>query len=257
MNIISLIFFLTTFVACTKMHDVENKNGIDYLADIRSEIVGVKNVEWSVGRKKNKTISRGIRISTEVPRVSEEAKTTLYKKYGVDSWIFKFTKINRGRTSSVGNIYYHFNNISRVTENFSLNIYYHASTVSQRFRNFRCPAFGHRLLINNMDLEYRSKISAKNIYIREMEIEPAKVDRLSFSPHIFSSGRSLKGKFKVKYALYNSKTKQVFSKWTDVAGAISVTEERSISVPSCLGIKEELKPLPESRDFNLKDFEIN
>lgn len=257
MNLLLSTIFVFTFSACTKMHEVETKNGIDYLADVRSEIVSVKDVEWNVGRKKNKIVSRGIRIATEVPRVSDKAKEILYKKHGIDSWIFKFSRTDHGRVTPIGNIFYHFNNISRVTENFSINIYYHASTISQRFRNFRCPAFGHRLLITDVDLIDDGRVKEKDLYVREMEIEPAQVKRLSFSPHILSSGRSLKGAFQIKYALYNSKTKQIFSKWFQVDGRAVVKEERAVSLPSCLGVKEELKPLPESKGFNLRDLKIN
>ena len=249
-----IILFLIS--SCTKMHDVKNANGIDFLENVSSEITNVKAVEWQVGRKKDKTISRGIRITTTVPRVSDDAKIHLFKKHGIDSWIFKFSRVVRGRKDHVGNIYYHFNNISKSTEAFSLNIYYHASAVSERFRAFHCPAFDHRSLLKEVDLK-ATNVTPENIYVRSLSTEPAKVERLSFSPHIFSGGRSMLGDFIVEYALYNSKTKQLFSEWKKAYGHIPITREERVSLPSCLGIKEEEKPLPESRRFKLQDLEIN
>lgn len=251
-----LLLLILLSLSCTKMHDVKTNNGIDYLEGVYSEMTQVKNVEWKVGRKKDKTVSRGIRITTEVPRVSDEAKTHLYEKYGIDSWIFKFSRIIRGRKDLVGNIYYHFNNISRSTEAFSLNIYYHASSVSERFRAFHCPAFEHRSLLKDVKIRTSKNITPKNLYVRTTSKEPAKVERLSFSPHIFSAGRSLIGDYIVEYALYNSQTKQLYSNWARVSGTVPITSEKNISLPSCLGIKEEDKPLPESRRFKLQDLEI-
>ena len=172
-------------------------------------------------------------------------------------WIFKFSRVNRGRKDPVGNIYYHFNNISKSTEAFSLNIYYHASSVSERFRGFHCPAFNHRAILKDVDVEYSNTTKPEDVFVRTVSSEPAKVERLSFSPHIFSAGRSLKGDYIVEYALYNSKTKQIYSDWKQAAGHIPVRREEQVSLPSCLGIKEEEKPLPESRRFKLQDLEIN
>jgi len=250
--IISLIFIS----ACTKMHDVETKNGIDYLEDIQSKISNVKNVEWSVGKKKNKIVSRGIRLGTDVPRISDSAKEKLYKKYGIDSWLFKFVKTTGNRTRILGNVFYHFNNISRNTTSFSLNIYYHSASVSRQFRNFHCPAFNHRLLIKDLSLENETD-KVQDLYIREMNFETGRASKLSFSPHIFSSGKSLKGRFHVQYALYNSKTKQIFSDWRQADGFAVVGSERAVSLPSCIGVKEEKKPLRKSKDFNLNDLKIN
>lgn len=239
------------------MHDVKTNNGIDFLEDVYSEMTKAKDVEWDVGRKKDKTISRGFRVSTEVPRISDEAKTHLYEKYGIDSWIFKYSRIVRGRKDLVGNIYYHFNNISKSTDDFSLNIYYHASAVSERFRAFHCPAFDHRSKLPDIEIQSTKNITPKNVYVRTTTKEPSKVERLSFSPHIFSAGRSLIGDFIIEYALYNSKTKQLYSNWARVAGHIKIRSEQNVSLPSCLGIKEENSPLPESRRFKLQDLEIN
>lgn len=252
-------FFITIFLiaSCTKMHDIKTDNGIDFLENVSVKITNVKVVEWDVGRKKDKLVSRGIRVTTTVPRVSDDAKELLYSKYGIDSWIFKFSRINRGKKDLVGNIFYHFNNISKSTEAFSLNIYYHASSVSERFRAFHCPAFDHRSILKDVDVEYSKSVAPENIYVRTLSSEPAKVERLSFSPHIFSAGRSLRGDFIVEYALYNSKTKQIYSDWKSAEGMIPITREEKVSLPSCLGIKEEEKPLPESRRFKLQDLEIN
>lgn len=249
-----LIVFL--FVSCTKMHDIKNENGIDFLENVSVKVTNAKSVDWKVGRKKDKVVSRGIRVTTTVPRITNEGKLHLYNKHGIDSWIYKFSRVVRGRKDEIGNIFYHFNNISKSTEAFSLNIYYHASAVSERFRAFHCPAFDHRYYIENADVEATSTVPS-NVYIRTLSTEPAKVERLSFSPHIFSAGRNMLGKYIVEYALYNSKTKQLFSEWKKAYGEIPILREVSVSLPSCLGIKEEEKPLPESRRFKLQDLEIN
>ena len=48
------LLLVLLFASCTKMHDIKNENGIDFLENVSPEITEAKAVEWEVGRKKNK-----------------------------------------------------------------------------------------------------------------------------------------------------------------------------------------------------------
>ncbi|MBD65182.1 MAG: hypothetical protein CME62_08245 [Halobacteriovoraceae bacterium] len=248
-----LLFVL--LLGCTKVHDLKDKNGILYLEDVESEMTQVKHVEWEVGLKKEITISRGIRISTSVPVISESAKKTMFRKHGVDSWLFRFNRTRRGRTDQLGHVYYHFDNISRSTKTFTLNIYYHASAVSKQFYHFHCPAFDHRSYLPDIELE-DSSADAEGVFVRAMSKVPARVHRLGFNPMVLSAGRSMLGEYTVEFALYNSESKQLFSKWHQVAGKIPLNQEITRTVSSCAGVKEEENPLPQSKPFDIRNIEI-
>lgn len=253
MKVLYLTFIL--LFGCTKVHDVIERNGIFYFEDISSEISDVKHVDWEVGKKREITISRGIRLSTSVPVISSSAKSALYSKYGVNAWVFRFNRTKRGRTEQLGHVYYHFDNISRSTKTFTLNVYYHASAVSKHFYYFHCPAFEHRLHLQDVDLE-STNVKSESVYLRAMSKIRSKVNRLGFNPLIFSGGRSMLGTYDVEFALYNTKTKQRYSRWHKVEGKVVLTQEVSRSVNSCLGIKEENNPLPQSRPFDIRNIEI-
>jgi hypothetical protein len=48
----------------------------------------------------------------------------------------------------------------------------------------------------------------------------------------------------------------VYGKFQTLNGIARVEKEEEIQVQSCLGIKEENRPLPSSRKTHLEDFEI-
>jgi hypothetical protein len=251
------IIFLFIVSSCTKVHDLEKKNGIYYLSKVKTEIKEVKHVPWQVGLKREIEVSRGVRLSITVPIISDSTKHILYQKHGVDSWVYRFNRKRRGRKDPIGHVFYHFNNISSSTKAFTLNIYYHASSVSNRFRYFHCPAFDHRLHLQNVALSSRKTSRQEDIYVRAMPNVKSKVERLGFTPLIFSAGRSMFGEYEVDFALYNSKTKQRFSRWFPVAKMLNITNEVRRTVSSCTGIKEETNPLPSSAPLDIRNLEIN
>lgn len=251
--IFSLIFMLG---ACTKVHEVKKKNGIYYLSEIESEITQLKHITWEVGLEREVEISKGIRVSVSVPVISDRTKNILYNKHGIDSWIYRFSRKRKGRSDALGYVFYHFNNITRSTKAFTLNIYYHAATVSERFRRFHCPAFEHRAYLPEISLEKKDTIFKDNIFVKTMPKIKSRVDRLGFTPLIFSAGRSMLGDYQVDMALYNTKTKQRFSGWLPVGKEIRVNAERKKEVASCAGIKEEDNPLPQSQPLDIRNLEL-
>lgn len=253
---LKLVFLSLLFSSCSKFYDVEKEKGLYVVKQLYSEVDMAKEVEWMVGRKKEVSISKGVRFSFTIPKISDHGRVILKKKYGVDSWIYRVSKISRGTANPIGFFYYPFSGMTQSTRNYTVNLYYHAAAVGKRFRLFHCPAFNHRSKIGSVEIEDRSLAGKSDVYVRDTMRVPAKVHRIHITPMIFSTGRLMQGKYVVDYAFYNSENKHRYSNWIKVDKTVVVTQENAKSVPSCIGIKEELNPLPESRMPNIRDLEI-
>ena len=243
-------------MSCSGTHEINFSNGIHFAKDISSEIEKANIVPWKVGLKKEVEISQGLRFFTTAPRFDNESKELLQNKYGVDSWIFRLSRIKRGQATPLGHFYLKFQNMTRNTKNISVSLFYQAAAVSKRFRFFHCPAFSHRKKIQSYKIIPRSTTKKDDLYIRSIERVKSRVSRFKFSPMIISGGRSLEGKYIIDLAFYNEKTKQRYSDWLPAQGAIVVPRELDRLVASCSGIKEELRPLPQSKVPDIQDFEI-
>ena len=252
-KVIISFFFICS---CSKYYEVQKEKGLHVVKDVSSEIEMVKEVEWKIGRKKEEIASMGIRFSFTIPKISEKGRTILQKKYNVNSWLYRVSRIRRGQKTTLGYFYYPFSGMTKSTRTYTANLYYHAASVSKRFRLFHCPAFKHRYKMGEMKTLKRSRMGKSHIYLRNTEKIPAKVSRIQINPIIFSVGRSIVGEYIVDYAFYDSNSKTRFSNWHKVDKKIAVDQEYAKSVPSCVGIVEELNPLPESRLPNIRDLEI-
>ena len=247
---------LIFFSGCTKVHEVQKKNGLLYIPKLQPALSDPRVIDWKVGRKRESTVSKGIRFSSTIPRLSDDAKKILRQNGGIDSWLIKISRVKRGYDQNIGYFYMNLHSITRATKKFTVNLYYHSASVSKRFRLFHCPAFNHRLAVTDFSLKSRSIIGTNDLYVRANKRFPGKVSQLRFAPTVVSGGRSLVGTYHVDMALYNSKTKIRYSDWLSAEKALYIGQENAVGVASCLGIKEENTPLPESKMPSLRDLEI-
>lgn len=252
---IKLITLFALLISCDKYHPVKFSNGLHYIEDLNFSLSNVEEIEWQVGRKKDKTISQGFIFEIDIPKLENEDAETLYNKYGIDSWLFKIRKITPKVSQTIGLVQYKFENFSSNADQFSVKVLYHAASISLDFRRFHCPAFGHRFKIEDYDLLDNS-FKQKNLYTTLERKIRRRVSETSFTILSYSGGRSLNAKFLVELSFYNSKTKQHFGKPVTSQNIINIYKESSVTLPSCLGIKEEITPLPESRPAGLRDLEI-
>lgn len=248
--------FLSLIISCNDVYELELKNGLYYIPNLNVELVNAREIEWLVGRKREENVSKGIRFASTIPRLSDKAKKILKNLHGIDSWLIRVVKKQRGYDQPMGYFYINLHNITRNTKDFTINLYYHAASVSKRFRLFHCPAFNHRLKTTQFSLENSSSNSPQDLYVRVSGKFPGRVSRLRFAPMVISGGRKLRGIYQVELALYNSQSKMRYSKWFVSSDNLQVASEVQISVPSCNGIKEENNPLPESKMPSIKDLEI-
>ncbi|MEX0799051.1 MAG: hypothetical protein WD025_06385 [Bacteriovoracaceae bacterium] len=255
---IKIFLFAGFFLALSCSNEIElgQKSGIYFLKDVEVDIQDLKAIEWKVGKKREVEISKGLQFKLDVPELTEQAAKLLYTKHGVDSWVYKVTKINRGSRQHLGYVAFDTRRSSRVTKTFTLHVYYHAASVSQDFRRFHCPAFGHRLTLLDYDLVQSNEKNRNEIYVRPTSAIRGNINRLSFAPLIFSGGGKLTGKYIVEIGLFNTKENKLYSNWTPLNAYVEVAGEGAKTVESCLGVKEESKPLPSSRAPRIEDFQI-
>jgi hypothetical protein len=249
------IILIFSIQSCTKWHEVKEGNGILYIDNAESEIHSLSETQWKVGKKKNKTISKGIRFKFDIPKISSEGALKLSKKHRVDSWIFRIVKKSRGKLQNLGNIAYDLANISSATNDITVRIFYHAASISQVYRNFKCPAFSHRYKLNQFEIQDSIKATS-DIFASRGKRLAGRYIKPSFAPVIFSSGLTLIGNYTVEYALFNSAEKKLYSKWYKANNSIDVISEGRVSVPSCAGVKEENdsnsnRP-PRAEDFRIR-----
>lgn len=249
------LLLISLFISCSKTQELEYGNGLHYIKNLQFELLKLKEIEWEVGRKKDKTISQGIFFEIEIPKLDNDQIDILHSKYGIDSWLFKVEKQTRRGSQDIGHIEYRLANFSNATTSFSVKVLYHAASISTDFRRFHCPAFKHRALIKGLSLDSYEK-GSRSLYTTSNKRLKRKTVRPSFTTISFSGGTSLKGKIVTKVAFFNSKRKKIFGNFVASENAIVIPEEEKIDLPSCIGIKEEIKPLPESRAPGPRDLEV-
>lgn len=249
--LILLIFLL----GCDSKQKLESGSGLHYIKDLQFSIKDLKNIEWKVGRKRQHVISQGVFFELEIPKLDDKTANLLTNKYGIDSWIYKIEKQTRKGIQDIGYVQYHFKNFTGSIKSFSTKVLYHAASVSLDFRRFHCPAFDHRFYISDLEL-MTSQDRNMALYTTSEDVIRRRVSLPSFSITSFSGGVSLRGKITAEIAFYNSRTKKVYGDFVSSNNFINIGQEEKISIPSCIGIKEEEVPLPESRSPGLRDLEI-
>lgn len=256
MKLIFQLLLITLIVSCSKVYDVEKKNGVYFISDIELEFANPREVLWEVGIKREVTISKGLRISSSIPRISDHSKKILRSISGIDSWLIRLSKKSRDHLVPLDHFHINLDNISRNTRNLTINLYYHAAAVSKKFRLFHCPAFKHRSRLGDFDIEERENNTRKYLFVRPVDKFRGRARKMRFAPMVISSGRELKGIYQLDIALYNSKTKMRYGRWLPAKNGLVIERDKIISVPSCIGIKEEHRPLPQSKLPKIQDLEI-
>ena len=102
--------FLILFLSCSKEYHLTSKNGIYFLNELYAEMDNSEEVSWHVGLKREIEISKGVRFYISVPKIESNSINLLNKKYGVDSWLYRFRKIERGAKKDLGLYSISFNN---------------------------------------------------------------------------------------------------------------------------------------------------
>jgi hypothetical protein len=156
MKIWGFILILLT-ASCDKSMTLHKGEGNSYLKGGESKVYELKAIPWKVGTGNKKLVSQGFSFRVSTPSIGPDDALYLYKKHGIDSWVFRLSKLGGG-DQTVGYAVVQFTTSKDRPEFFrvtqaSIQVLYASAYASERFRAFDCPAFNHRKLIVDPKIE--------------------------------------------------------------------------------------------------------
>lgn len=242
--------------ACNQTVQVENSKGVLKISEIKVALSELKVLPWKVGLKKEETITMGYTLKLGVPQIRPDDLTLISENYPVDSWAYRVIHEFNGRSNDLGYIYLPFNRIIKSTDNFTIRVYYHAAAVSERFKKFSCPAFNHRKRVTDIDLVSKKSGHSGTLYLSPKSNLLIKDYALDHIPVILSIGTKMQGTYRVQIALYSKAEHKLYSDFLDLDNFVAVEREEEVKVASCVGIREEVQPLPQNEGPRIEDLQI-
>lgn len=215
----------------------------------------VRDIPWKVGKYKKQELSRGFRISFELPKLGDSEWKSLHNNNGVSGWLIRLRKKSNMRNEILG--YFAVEMISpkpgseflyRVSssDKASIGINYAASSISTRLDHLPCPAFDHRILIDEIEVTHRPV--GRKLWVTSPADERtigAKVNLISYSAVSVNGGMSLIGEYYIDLALYNPKQKLKKSSYIELANHVSLTKEENVVIKGCENFQ-----VPDVEDHN-------
>lgn len=232
-------------VSCTKRADFKYEHRTAY---VRAKDIGVTEmrvITWKVGKYGKDVVSRGFRMSFDLPVLDDSAWKTLIEERDANGWLIRLRRKSGTRNERMGYLavemvspksgskgVYRYNTSRKA----SVGVYYAASSVSTRLDRLPCPAFNHRYLIDEYGVE--SNNLGERLWASssaDSQRVSAKVEMISYSPITINGGMELSGDYHIDLALYNTKTKQRLSSYLEISHFARVEKEKSVSVKGCEG----------------------
>lgn len=240
------LLLLLTLISCTKYAEVNRDSVGTIISGINMEMYQLNEIEWFVGKKKEKKVTQSITFISSLPKLEEDDLKYLTETKGIDSWIVRLIVRKGGEERDLGSLYTLFKprlegrGVSAgAASSVTIKIYYAAAYASERFRSFRCPAFEHNKKITSMEI--RGSEEPFELIILASSPYKEKSQLIELTPSSFNGGLSLIGEYFLEIAPYDSKRKLIHSSFKRLSMSISVKEEESVEIPSCAGVHEELQ----------------
>lgn len=258
-----VVLFLLT--ACRQNYSGYKPTGAKtaVITPVLSSISRVESIDWKVGALGKETVSKGIRIKIDFPRLRIDDIEDLVTKTDLDSWIVRVHQQTGYGSNILGHFYIPMikpgstSSSLRVSqmEYGMVNIYYAASSVSPRFENLNCPPFNHQLYIDDDDLEIDETDFLTKVMVNpsDFSLVQAKLDTFGYQPTTLNAGMSLVGSYFVDVALYDSRSKMRRSSYLRLPQTVRVKLERTRPVSGCAGAQIPAKQ-EDTRSF--RDFKF-
>ena len=251
------IFLASTlfFSSCDKYSEVIYSGQRVIIKPVNAGIEDISIVRWKVGMMRNITISRGVQITVNFPKIEKEHLRFLVDKYGVDSWVVKVKRRGMMRNETMGYLYVPLilpgqKKSMRINQlsTGSFKVFYASSSISSRFSRLPCPAFKHDYLIEKVGMKKSSPLM-KKIVVSPIEEERilARVEEFNYANTVVNGGKELKGNYNLEIAFYNKKRKVKLSNWIELDGVAEVLREKSVPLSGC----ENFKIPPRGKEENL------
>ncbi len=207
------------------------------------KVTGVKVIPWKVGKFRKQEVSRGFRLSFELPVLAEDAWLKLYRETAANGLLIKLRRKSSVRNETLG--YFSMEMISpkpgsknlyryNQSNKASVGIYYAASSVSTRLDQLPCPAFNHRYLIDDAYIE-TNRLGERFWATSPSDRQSisAKVERISYSPVNVNGGMSLAGNYHIDIALYDTLGKQRLSSYIELSDYGAIKKEETVVIKGC------------------------
>jgi hypothetical protein len=215
-------------------------------------------IKWKVGKYGKDVVSRGFRMSFEIPTMDNSAWQTLFKERGANGWLIRLRRKTGTRNERMG--YFAMEMVSpkpgvsdvyrySSSRKASVGIYYAASSVSTRLDRLPCPAFGHRYLIDSFGVEDNNL--GERLWVSSSADSTrvtAKVQLISYSPITINGGMELSGDYFIDLALYNTQSKQRLSSYLEISNFARVKKEVTVPVKGCEGFT-----VPDKGQYNPRE----
>lgn len=216
------------------------------MAYIKAEEVSVSEVNvipWKVGKLRRQEVSRGFRLSFEIPALSEDAWKQLFKETSANGWLMRLRRKSAVRSETLG--YFSMEMVSpkpgssnifryNSSKKASIGIYYAASSVSTRLDQLPCPAFNHRFEIEETDI--KSNHFGERFWgtsPSDRQSISAKVERIGYSPININGGTKLEGTYHIDIALFDTRGKQRMSSYVELSNYGEIVKEETQVIKGC------------------------
>lgn len=214
-----------------------------YIKAKEVQVTDIDVIPWKVGKYRKQEVSRGFRLSFEIPSISESSWLKLYKETDANGWLVRLRRKSATRSETLG--YFSMEMVSPKpgSSNFfrynsskkaSVGIYYAASSVSTRLDQLPCPAFNHRYEIED------AEIAKNHVGERFWGTSPsdkqgvsAKIDRIGYSPININGGTKLAGSYHIDVALFDSTSKQRLSSYVELNNYGAILKEETQVIKGC------------------------
>ena len=231
--------------SCTKYATVTTESVGTLIQGVNMEVFQLNDIEWFVGKKKEKKISQSITFIVTMPEVKEDDLSYLTEQKGIDAWIVRLIERKSGEDRDLGSLYTLFK--PRVSgrgaqagpaSSVTIKIYYAAAYASERFRSFRCPAFEHNKKITDMMIEGEDEVFEMVTTSGTPYNEKSQL--IELTPSSFNAGHTLIGTYFLEIAPYDTKRKMIYAAFKRLPMHVTIKGEESVSIPSCAGVHQEL-----------------
>lgn len=242
---LSMIFL---FSSCSRNYSGYRSTGTKtaVITPVLSRIDRVETIDWKVGVVGKGTVSKGIRMKIDFPRLQIGDIEDLVKKVDIDSWLVRVHKQTGYGSDILGHFYIPMIKPGSSTSSLRVsqmeygmvNIYYAAASVSPRFENFACPAFNHQLYLDDddVDLEETDYLTQIMVNPSDSALIQAKLNTFGYQPTTLNAGMSLVGSYFVDVALFDSRAKTRRSSFLRLPQTVRVKLERTHPISGCTDV---------------------
>ena len=247
-RVVAYLFLIGILSSCrSSVELLESNNKNQQSLEIPSlSIEKAEVVEWKLGKKREKIISKGVRVSLELPHLKSDLAKLIYEK-GANSWIIKTVKHYNGGRDILDFGYIPFIiesglvngevSVSKNSKHF-IQVSYSGVRMPKRFEEKNCPLFGHKKIVDDYSVnEIANKTSI--VLLREARREPGRHHKSSLEPQVVDAGNSIIGKYFFYIPLMNSKTKTLMSSYIPYSEYLQIKSEYDGELgEECLGFRQ-------------------